>query len=263
MLIDFYKYHGTGNDFILIDNRTDIFSATTDQIAALCHRRFGIGADGLMLLNTSKSSAFEMKYYNSDGYESTMCGNGGRCIVALAAKLGVVKQQAEFVAPDGVHHASIVSQTANTWVVNLQMADVLALKKVKRDYILNTGSPHFVRFVNNVAEYDVFDEGRSIRYFEDYSYDGINVNFVSKLNDGIFVRTYERGVEDETLSCGTGVTAASIAWVKAMGLDTGLVEVHTLGGDLKVAFNQQDGVFKNVSLQGPAQFVFKGSFELP
>lgn len=263
MLIDFYKFHGTGNDFILIDNRTDIFSASAYQIAALCHRRFGIGADGLMLLNASNDFAFKMKYFNSDGRESTMCGNGGRCIVALAAMLGIVKQQVEFDAPDGVHHATVISQTANTWVVNLQMADVHSLKKVKRDYILNTGSPHFVRFVNNVAEYDVFDEGRSIRYFEDYSQDGINVNFVSKLNDGIFVRTYERGVEDETLSCGTGVTAASIAWVKAMDLDSELVEVHTLGGDLKVAFNEQDGVYKNVRLEGPAQFVFKGSFELP
>lgn len=263
MLIDFYKFHGTGNDFILIDNRTDIFSATTDQIAALCHRRFGIGADGLMLLNSSKSYAFEMKYYNSDGREASMCGNGGRCIVALAEMLGIVKQQVEFIAPDGLHHAKVVSRYANIWVVNLQMADVNAIHKVKRDYTLNTGSPHFVRFVNDVSDYEVFDEGRSIRYFEDYSREGINVNFVSNLGDGIFVRTYERGVEDETLSCGTGVTAASLAWAKTMDLSRGIVNVHTLGGDLKVAFELADGVYSKVRLEGPAQFVYKGSIELP
>jgi diaminopimelate epimerase len=263
MYIDFYKFHGTGNDFILIDNRTDIFSASAEQIAALCHRRFGIGADGLMLLNANTDFAFEMKYFNSDGRPSTMCGNGGRCIVAFAAMLGIVNAHVEFLAPDGAHQANILSATNSSWMISLQMADVDAIQKVKRDYILNTGSPHFVRFVNDVSAYEVFDEGRSVRYYEEYCQEGINVNFVSAFEDGIFVRTYERGVEDETLSCGTGVTAASIAWSKAMGLPIGLVKVHTLGGDLKVAFDQVDGAFKNVSLEGPAQFVFKGHIELP
>jgi diaminopimelate epimerase len=262
MLIEFYKYHGTGNDFVIVDNRADSFSATREQIALLCHRRFGIGSDGLMLLNNSSHADFEMKYYNSDGNPSSMCGNGGRCIVAFAARMGLITKKTAFIAPDGMHEAVILNNESDTSVISLKMADVASISKVKKDYILNTGSPHFVRFVNDVSDYEVVDEGRSIRYFEDYSLEGINVNFVSAHEDYIFVRTYERGVEDETLSCGTGVTAASLAWATVNELDAGTVNVHTNGGNLKVSFEKHGRVFSEVFLEGPAQFVFKGTIEI-
>ena len=205
MKIQFYKYHGTGNDFILIDNRKKEINLDTHQIAMLCDRHFGIGADGLMMLENAAGYDFRMVYYNSDGNESTMCGNGGRCITAFAHKLGLIENHASFVAIDGVHHAKINADKN----ISLDMIDVTNIEHYEDHLILNTGSPHYITWVKDTDKVDVFYEGRKIRNHERFQPKGININFVQRLNDGIKVRTYERGVENETLSCGTGVTAAA------------------------------------------------------
>lgn len=258
MKITFYKYHGTGNDFVIIDNRNGEIELTRKQVKFLCDRRFGIGADGLMLLNTKPGYDFEMKYYNSDGRESTMCGNGGRCLVKFAYDIGIRKSDYKFIAIDGDHEADIDD---DGWV-NLKMVDVDKIEERWGDSILNTGSPHYVKPVNDIRGLNVYNEGRDIRYSKSFEKEGINVNFVQQEDDHIFVRTYERGVEDETLSCGTGVTAAAI--VSAHN-DRGFnrVEVETLGGKLAVEFDKHDDEhFTNIWLCGPATFVFKGEIEL-
>jgi diaminopimelate epimerase len=254
MQIHFYKYHGTGNDFILIDNRENKVMLDREQIAFLCHRRFGIGADGLMLLENEPGYDFRMVYYNSDGNESTMCGNGGRCITAFAQKLGVFNMLTSFVAMDGAHSASI----HRDGTVSLDMIDVKEIEAEEDHFIINTGSPHYIIWVDNVASIDVVNEGREIRNEDRFAPKGINVNFVQKLEDGLRVRTYERGVEDETLSCGTGVTAAAIA-LKAQETGTFTVPVETPGGTLEVSFNKDTAESAtNVVLKGPAVFVFEG-----
>eukprot|EP01136_Pigoraptor_vietnamica_P042230 Opistho-1_new@1491 len=255
MQLQFDKYQGTGNDFILIDNRAGTISLTVAQIAFLCDRRFGIGADGLMLLENAEGYDFRMVYYNADGNESTMCGNGGRCIVAFAKKLGVVGNNASFIAIDGPHTATINADDT----VSLQMQDVKEVLQAEGYTQLNTGSPHYVTFVDDVSATDVFNTGRSIRNSERYQPKGINVNFVQRLADGIHVRTYERGVEDETYSCGTGVTAAAIA---ASTNANGHVStnIQTPGGSLNVSFDKVDANnMVNVILSGPATFVYSGS----
>jgi diaminopimelate epimerase len=253
-LMVFYKYHGTGNDFILIDNREGKITLSTEEIAHLCHRRFGIGADGLMLLETVAGYDFRMVYYNSDGRESSMCGNGGRCIAAFAKRLGIITNSANFLATDGPHTATIYEDG----LVSLQMADVNDIK-IKDGYsLIDTGSPHYVLWVNDVKSARVFEEGRSIRNRQEYQPDGVNVNFVQSTDGRLSVRTYERGVEDETLSCGTGVTAAAIA---ATGDMAGhfITPIETPGGLLQVAFIKDSGsTARNVILTGPATFVFKG-----
>lgn len=249
----FYKYHGTGNDFILFDNRNREYAFTKEQIAAMCHRRFGIGADGLMLLEHADGYDFRMVYYNSDGNESSMCGNGGRCIVAFARMLGILTNKANFVAIDGPHTAQIEGN-----IVHLHMQDVPSMDVREGHTILNTGSPHYVKWVKNVQTVDVFKEGRDIRNLEEFSPGGINVNFVEISGDTLHVRTYERGVEDETYSCGTGVTAAAIA---ATCTQTGqfTTNIITPGGQLKVAFTKDtSSSARNVVLSGPAIFVFHG-----
>lgn len=260
MIITFYKYQGTGNDFIMIDNRDKKFVPDIPTIKKLCDRRFGIGADGLILLENVKDYDFSMVYFNSDGNESTMCGNGGRCIVAFAAFLGVIKNNAKFIAIDGEHEAEIFENG----IVSLKMKDVSAIEKSANDFILDTGSPHFVRFVDKVSDIDVFTEGRKVRRSERFAAKGINVNFV-ELKDGILnVRTYERGVEDETLSCGTGVTASALA-VASAGLVNGKEEclIAVPGGSLKVKFKSLGAnSFKDVWLEGPTQSVFKGEIEV-
>ena len=260
MMITFYKYQGTGNDFIMIDNRDKKFTPDLPTIKKLCDRRFGIGADGLILLENVKDYDFSMVYFNSDGAESTMCGNGGRCIVAFAAFLDVIKNNAKFIAIDGGHEAIIY----DTGIVSLKMKDVLSIEKSANDFILDTGSPHFVRFVDRISEVDVFSEGRKIRISERFAAKGINVNFVELKEGMLNVRTYERGVEDETLSCGTGVTASALAVVSA-GLANGKEEysIAVPGGSLKVKYKAQQGnSFTDIWLEGPAQFVFKGEIEL-
>jgi diaminopimelate epimerase len=259
MKLNFYKYHGTGNDFIIIDNRKGEIELTKKQVKFLCDRRFGIGADGLMLLNTKPGYDFEMKYYNSDGRESTMCGNGGRCLVKFASEMGIKRSEYKFIAIDGEHEADMDD---DGWV-NLKMQDVNKVDHNWGDAIVNTGSPHYVKPVNDIKGLNVYQEGRDIRYSRQFEKEGINVNFVEQDEDHIFVRTYERGVEDETLSCGTGVTAAAL--VSAHN-DRGFnrVEVETMGGKLAVEFDKiDDEHFTNIWLCGPAELVFKGEMDLP
>ncbi|MFV0564549.1 MAG: diaminopimelate epimerase [Flavobacteriaceae bacterium] len=253
---DFFKYQGTGNDFVMIDNRLQTFNKKdTKHVAFLCDRRFGIGADGLILLENHPELDFKMVYYNSDGNESTMCGNGGRCLVAFAKDLGVISGQAVFQAVDGVHHATI-----SNGVVNLQMQDVNKVEKHKNHVFLNTGSPHHVQFEDNIEKFDIKNEGAKIRYGAPYNQSGTNVNFVKKIDNKTFrVRTYERGVEDETLSCGTGVTAVALAMYALGETNSSLVNLNVQGGTLQVAFEVENGAYKNVRLIGPATFVYKGS----
>lgn len=260
MTIHFYKYQGTGNDFIIADNRQKEYSfITTDQVRRLCDRRFGIGADGFMLLNEKAGYDFEMKYFNSDGREGSMCGNGGRCIVKFAYHLGIHRSEYRFMAVDGEHEAEI--DTDGT--VSLKMKDVDKVQKVHGDFILNTGSPHYIKLVQDVMEIDVYKKGRDIRYSKDFEQEGINVNFVEQAGDhNIIVRTYERGVEDETYSCGTGVTAAAlICYHNENGFND--VEVKTLGGNITVEFDRvDDDHYNNIWLCGPAEKVFDGKVDI-
>ena len=259
MTLDFYKYQGTGNDFVIIDNRNKEFPINNNQlIHQLCDRRFGIGADGLILLENSDTTDFMMVYFNADGNQSSMCGNGGRCIVAFAKHLNIIDKKTSFMAIDGIHHATIHGN-----MVNLQMSDIQNVEVQDSHMFLNTGSPHHIEFVENVSEIDVKNLGREIRNGSPYFQEGTNVNFVEQINPNTFkVRTYERGVEDETLSCGTGVTAAAIAsnFIKKTNEET--INIETLGGKLSVSFIKENTIFKNVFLNGPAQLVFKGTFIL-
>lgn len=259
MLHTFYKYQGTGNDFVMVDNRDNYFPKNdTKLVEFLCDRRFGIGGDGLILLENASTADFRMVYYNSDGNESTMCGNGGRCIVAFAKQLGIIEDEAEFIAVDGPHHAII--DTDGT--VSLHMKDVHTVT-VYADYVfLDTGSPHHVEIVEDLEEFDVKSIGAQIRYSGMYGDKGSNVNFVSQLDaDKFAVRTYERGVEDETLSCGTGVTAVAIAMKMLKKTAADSISLQTPGGELNVSFKQDGKQFTDIYLTGPAQFVFKGELE--
>jgi len=254
MTITFYKYQGTGNDFVIIDNRTAGIELTTAQVKHLCDRRFGIGGDGLMLLNELPGYDFEMKYYNADGRESSMCGNGGRCLTRFAYDMGIHKQKYHFIAVDGEHYATFGE---NGWV-HLKMKDVSGADNRYGDVVLDTGSPHLVKTVDNVMGMDVYKEGKEIRYSKEFKEEGINVNFVENDQRKLIVRTYERGVEDETYSCGTGVTAAALVFAHN---DNGFnrIEIQTKGGHLAVEFDKTgDQSFENIWLCGPAVFVFKG-----
>ncbi|MFW6326883.1 MAG: diaminopimelate epimerase [Bacteroidota bacterium] len=258
--IHFFKYQGTGNDFILIDNRDFSFdSANVDLIESLCHRRFGIGADGLMLLEPSETTSFTMRYYNSDGRESTMCGNGGRCIAAFASNLGVV-QRGEFFtfeAVDGTHEAVVDGE-----MVSLKMVDVSGFQEKKNGIFIDTGSPHFIKFVDDPDLEDVFNEGKYWRNHSDFSPGGTNVNFVGKpVNGEIKMRTFERGVENETWSCGTGAVASAIASFIIERKSKSFV-MKVPGGKLTVSFDSTEaGGFKNVWLKGPVKYVFNGLIE--
>lgn len=259
MRLHFYKYQGTGNDFILLDNRKNEIQLTTEQVAHLCDRRFGIGADGLMLLELEPGADFKMVYFNSDGNQSSMCGNGGRCISAFAKKMGLINDRAKFIAIDGLHEAVI-----HEGFVSLKMNDVKSIEKTEDFFFVNTGSPHYVKFVDDVNNYNVFEEGKKIRNNERFAAEGTNVNFIEKKEDAVFVRTYERGVENETLSCGTGVTASAlVAAVSGAATGKNYCKISTLGGDLRVKFDKVlESNFYNIWLEGPAEFVFEGDFEL-
>ena len=258
MLLHFYKYQGTGNDFVILDNRKRNIELSKELVASLCDRHFGIGADGLMLLNEHPSYDFEMIYYNADGAPGTMCGNGGRCLTKFAYDKGIHANTYHFTASDGEHEAVI---DENGWI-HLKMIDVHEISKLNEATVLNTGSPHFIKPVSDLSNYDVFTEGKNIRYNNTYNEKGINVNFVEWSGDELFVRTYERGVENETFSCGTGVTAAAIA----MSTDTiGAQEtkIRTLGGSLLIKFNKVDAQhYNNVWLCGPASFVYDGQITI-
>ena len=261
MRLDFEKYHGNGNDFIIINNMNGDIFLTQKEVQHLCHRQFGIGADGLMLIQPGRKTNFEMQYYNSNGLPGTMCGNGGRCIAAYAFAHKLADRKILFSAVDGLHKAVIndVKTAGILYDVSLQMAPVSKVAKNANSYFLDTGSPHHVEFVKEVDEIDVFNRGRNIRNSKRYLPGGTNVNFVQITDDTLYVRTYERGVEEETLSCGTGVTASALAAF----LETGKKNrrIKTRGGNFSVNF---EGTlpFTDIWLQGPAQLIFKGITEL-
>lgn len=254
--INFYKYQGTGNDFVMVDNRNLTFPKNTEVIKHLCDRRFGIGGDGLILLENDENTDFKMVYYNSDGNESTMCGNGGRCLVAFAHFLGIFTDNCSFMAIDGLHEAQM-----NNGEVKLKMIDVSEINKIENDFQLNTGSPHYVKFVSDIENFAVYEKGNQIRNSELFKKEGINVNFVEKLDaQKLFVRTYERGVEDETYSCGTGVTACALVTMAQENSQE--IQVKVLGGILKVYAEKDGNGFKNIWLEGPAQQVYQGEIIL-
>lgn len=260
MQIQFYKYQGTGNDFVMIDNRSNFFPKDNVKLVArLCDRRFGIGADGLILLENDEATDFRMVYYNSDGNPSSMCGNGGRCLVAFAKERNVINNSCTFIATDGLHHATIKADG----LVSLQMIDVSEVK-ISPDYaFLNTGSPHHVQLVEDLENYNIKENGAAIRYGQLYGAAGSNVNFVHQINENTFaLRTYERGVEDETLSCGTGATAAAIAMNVIGKTNATSIKLNVEGGKLEVSFDKVDDEYTNVFLIGPAEFVFKGEIEI-
>lgn len=254
----FNKYQGAGNDFIIIDNRNSLFNPSdNDLVKRLCDRRFGIGADGLILICRSNEYDFEMKYFNSDGFEGSMCGNGGRCSAAFSIRNGITSERLIFKAVDGIHKAEL-----QNGIIHLGMNDVNETHLIKDNYYLNTGSPHYVVFLKEIEDLDVDTEGKKLRWAEEFKPGGTNVNFVEVQNDGIYVRTFERGVEEETLSCGTGVTASAIASVLSGHFDTSPVSVRTKGGNLSVAFKVSGSAITDVVLSGPATFVFEGEIEI-
>lgn len=257
MELIFYKYQGTGNDFVMIDDREQRLDIRDlNLVRRLCDRKFGIGADGLILIRNHPQFDFEMIYFNADGSQS-MCGNGARCAVAFSAFLGIVEEKTRFLAIDGPHEAII-----RAGQVELLMGEVTAYGSQDQDHFVNTGSPHHIRLVDQVANYPVFEEGRSIRYDQRYAPEGTNVNFVEKLSDEeVFVRTYERGVENETLSCGTGVTAAALVFGVQNRIND--IKINTLGGKLRVKYqgSPEEG-FHDIWLIGPAEQVFSGKINL-
>ena len=260
MNIEFHKYHGTGNDFVLIDNRDLSFPKNNSSfIKKMCHRRFGIGADGLILLQNNKGFDFEMVYFNADGKPGSMCGNGGRCTVAFAHSLGLIKNKTKFIAVDGIHEAVIQKE-----IISLKMANVKGIEKIGNSFFVNTGSPHYVKFADDVEKIDIVKEGKKIRYNARFQKEGTNVNFVELKSNTLHIRTYERGVEDETLSCGTGVTASAlVAAFVSSNLKTKQFLISTPGGKLKVSFSQKSPIeFTDVWLHGPAIAVYKGVYNL-
>jgi diaminopimelate epimerase len=257
MNIHFFKYHGAGNDFVIIDNRDMTFDADNfSLIEKICLRRFGIGADGLMLLQEHPRFDFEMRYFNSDGREASMCGNGGRCIVAFANKLKIIGKKTTFLAVDGEHRAIL----ENDGEVNLRMGDVGSFEVNGDDYVLDTGSPHFVRFVETLEGLDVLQEGRAIRTNDRFRSKGINVNFAQLRDGALTVYTYERGVEAETLACGTGITASALCAALRAGISSGTLQVTAKGGLLSVSFEKSEEGFSNIWLKGPVAYVFEGKF---
>jgi diaminopimelate epimerase len=260
MQLEFYKYQGTGNDFVMIDNRLGIFPKENVQlIAHLCDRRFGIGGDGLILLENDTNTNFRMVYYNSDGNQSSMCGNGGRCLVAFAKKLNVIQNETTFMATDGLHYATVGADG----IVSLQMIDVAEIKNTQDYSFLNTGSPHHVQIVEDLQHFNVKENGAAIRYGNLYGQAGSNINFVKKIDETTFsLRTYERGVEDETLACGTGATAVAIAMNATGQTNSNEINLNVEGGKLAVSFDKVNEKYTNVFLKGPAEFVFKGTIEI-
>lgn len=258
MKVEFFKYQGTGNDFIMVDNRYDKFPKNdTKLVARLCERKFGIGADGLVLLENDEVSDFKMVYFNADGNEGSMCGNGGRCIVAFAKFLELIETDTSFSAVDGLHHAKIKGN-----LVSLQMGDVDEIREKQSYFFLNTGSPHHVQLVSELENFDVFSEGKKLRYGL-YGQKGSNINYVEqKSADQFAIRTYERGVENETLSCGTGVTAVALAMHHSGKLESKKAKIEALGGELEVKFDFENGSYIDIWLVGPAEQTFKGFIEL-
>ena len=253
MIVDFYKYEGTGNDFIIIDDRSQLFDiSNNDLISSMCDRKFGIGADGLILLRNHETFDFEMLYFNSDGYMSSMCGNGGRCIVHFVNYLKIIDDTTKFVAVDGVHEARIDGKN-----ILLKMQNVKNIIDENNSYILDTGSPHYVKFVNDISNFNVLKQGKIIR--QKFT-DGINVNFV-EIGNYILVRTYERGVENETLSCGTGVVASALAIHFSKKSKNNSIDIKSNGGDLNVTFEYDSKNYSNIWLKGTAKMIFSGKYK--
>ncbi|MGI9542554.1 MAG: diaminopimelate epimerase [Cyclobacteriaceae bacterium] len=255
--LSFYKYQGTGNDFIMFDDRKRQFpTEDIELIGRLCHRRFGIGADGVILIRDHSKADFEMIYFNPDASKS-LCGNGSRCAMHFARYLGMIDTEAKFMAIDGMHESTI-----SRGQIHLKMKDVKEIKRVEKDFFIDTGSPHYIKLVEDVGQIAVVREGRTIRNDPQFGDAGTNVNFVEQLNDHeVKIRTYERGVEDETLSCGTGVTAVALA-MGAQGMKSP-VSLVTRGGILQVTFTQtRPEFFEDIFLIGPAEQVYKGEIEI-
>jgi diaminopimelate epimerase len=256
--INFSKFHGAGNDFIMINAIKNEIVLSEELIFKMCDRRTGIGADGLIILMHSDNHDFRMRYYNCDGKESTFCGNGGRCIAAFAHQQGIIKKEATYEAVDGIHKAKVTETSPNEYLVELTMRDILSYKLDENSLLIDTGSPHYVKKVVNLDSMDVNAEGAKIRYDKDISTDGVNVDFLLNDNGNIRIRTYERGVENETLACGTGVTASAMAaslWYGGNDID-----IYTQIAKLNVRFDKDNNTFKNVVLTGPAAHVFDGMF---
>ncbi|MBE0662038.1 MAG: diaminopimelate epimerase [Bacteroidales bacterium] len=262
MKILFSKYHGTGNDFIILDNRDGLIGLVPETIARLCDRHFGIGADGLIIIEPSDKSEVLMHYYNADGIEAGMCGNGGRCVAAWAFRNGITDKEIIVRANDGDHSAKVEETGEGLYNVELSMTNVHTYKKFEDGYFVNTGVPHFVKPVDDPELIDVVNEGRILRFDKRFMPNGVNVNFARIIAGKIKVRTYERGVEDETLSCGTGVTATAIAGMLSLGSEINEWEIQTRGGILQVYANYKNLVFSDIILKGPAQFVFEGEIIL-
>ena len=253
MILEFYKYEGTGNDFVIIDDRDQYFDISDNNlITKICDRKFGIGADGLILLRNHSIYDFEMLYFNSNGYISTMCGNGGRCIAHFANYLKIICSTTKFMAVDGVHEARIDNN-----VVSLKMQNVKNIVEEKNCYILDTGSPHYVKFVNDISNLNVREEGKAVR--QQFS-QGINVNFI-EIRENILVRTYERGVEDETLSCGTGVVASALAIHYSKKSNNNSIDIKTSGGNLNITFEVDAKNYSNIWLKGSAKMIFSGKYK--
>ena len=254
MTVEFYKYHGTGNDFVLIDNRSLFFDKNnTELISKICSRHFGVGADGLILLENDNLYDFKMIYFNSDGKQTSMCGNGGRCIISFAKKLNIIDDKANFMAIDGIHEGII-----NNNLIKIKMNTVSEIQNINTGFLLDTGSPHFVKFCDSIDNINVFEFGRELRNNKEISEDGVNINFTEVIdNSSIKVRTYERGVENETLSCGTGVIASALSAYKKGLVDTNRIKINTLGGELFVSF-EFNNIYKNIWLEGPVIEVYKG-----
>lgn len=271
MALSFYKYQGTGNDFIIIDLEQEKHSLNkelnAELVSFLCNRHLGIGADGLIVIHPSEEHDFHMTYYNADGREGSMCGNGGRCAVAFAKMKGLAGHETIFSASDGLHRARIIAANNNQTIVSLQLNDTALPELFNENLIFNTGSPHLILFEDDISQIPVATEGREIRSSAPFEETGINVNFVQVVNhENLLVRTYERGVEDETLSCGTGVTAAALAaWTKNSRNLGNMYNIKTTGGSLKVSFSPPDNKkkqFTDIWLTGPAEWVFKGEIQL-
>jgi diaminopimelate epimerase len=261
MLLKFYKYHGAGNDFIMIDCRnSDESFFSNERVKFLCDRHFGIGADGLILLLKDNTDEFRMKYFNSDGMEGTMCGNGGRCITTFAHDLGIIKKSTVFTGIDGSHRAEII----RPGLISLKMTDVKGVKEFPDGYLVDTGSPHFVTFRKSVSDIDVYSEGRNLRHQQRFANAGVNINFVEDVSQNVCrMRTFERGVENETLACGTGAVAAAISSYCRQKTDKNSYSIEVPGGTLTVRFNPHDNMsFTDVWLEGPVKFVFKGEISL-
>lgn len=257
----FYKYHGTGNDFIVADNRNGQYNLSAEQVKLLCDRHFGIGADGLILIENNSKADFKMVYFNADGFEGSMCGNGGRCAVAFAHSLNIINTSTLFEAYDGLHAAQIVNSNEKVTMVELGMSDIKHWHVDENRLLVDTGSPHYVCRVEDLQIVDIMARGAQIRHDKTVSSQGVNVNFLEKSGNNFQLRTYERGVENETLSCGTGVTAAAIAANLWYGGNN--FEIKTQGGMLTVTFNKLDETFTNIVLSGPAEFVFSGTVNIP